>query len=83
MPTWTSVTVANRRSYAVCGPTDCPHDERFVHENLFGRICVPSDFSFTTGRSRKVKQVRINGRWRYPGGCSAIVDGLLAAFGHG
>ena len=65
----------------ICGPGDCPVDDRFVHENFFGTLCVPSDFSFTTGRSRKVKKQRLWGRWWWTGGCQGAAVGLIQLVG--
>ena len=53
----------------ICGPTDCPHHPDFEHDNYFG--CVPKDFSPNTGRSKKYRQIKRGGRFRWNGGCDA------------
>lgn len=58
--------------YAIylCGPTVCPADPNFEHDNYFG--CIPKDFSSTTGRSKKYRQSEgSNGRYHWNGGCDA------------
>lgn len=51
----------------ICGPTDCPNDDGFEHDNYFG--CVPKDFSPGSGRSRNFRQTETSGRWFWNGGC--------------
>lgn len=63
----------------VCGPGDCPSDPEFIHENLMGPVCVPRDFSLTTGRSRKRRQHHFGDRWWWNGGCDAILEGIFVA----
>lgn len=60
----------------ICGPTDCPNDPAFEHDNYFG--CIPKDFSQSTGRSKthhqtkKVDPTSPTGyRYRWNGGCDA------------
>lgn len=57
--------------YAVylCGDTDCPHDDAFEHRFYFG--CVPRDFSPQSGRSKTHRQRRVDGLFRWDGGCDA------------
>ncbi len=63
----------SRYSAIVCGPTRCPFDPRFEHDNYFG--CVPADFSPTTGKSKTLKRKRnAEGRYRWSGGCDAKED---------
>lgn len=70
--------MARYRSY-LCGPSDCPNDPEFEHDNYFG--CVPRDFSPTTGRSKTHRQIKTNVaapgvpgefRWKWDGGCGAV-----------
>lgn len=70
--------------YAVylCGiPGNCPSDERFQHISMMGPVCVPTDFSERTGRSRTHKQRQVGDRYWWDGGCSAVLLGLLALAG--
>ncbi len=60
----------------LCGPSDCPNDAGFEHDDYFG--CVPRDFSPTTGRSKSHRQSRVvdkssplGYRYRWNGGCDA------------
>ena len=68
----------------ICGPTDCPVDPRFEHDNYFG--CVPKTFNPTTGRAKGHYQTKsilpyrsdrtggtvpgTTGRYVWDGGCS-------------
>lgn len=55
------------RTY-LCGPSDCPTDPGFEHDNYFG--CVPKDFKERTGRSATFRQKKgADGRYRWNGGC--------------
>lgn len=52
----------------ICGPSDCPNDPAFEHDNYFG--CIPKDFSEKTGRSKTHRQHQdADGRYRWNGGC--------------
>jgi hypothetical protein len=55
----------------VCGPSDCPYDENFEHDNYYG--CVPKDFSPSAGWSKTYSQKRNAelGRYLWNGGCDA------------
>ena len=60
-----------RTSVILCGPGPCPNDPAFEHDNYFG--CIPSDFSASTGRSKKYRQTRgPDGRYYWNGGCKAL-----------
>ena len=63
------------RMIHICGPTDCPNDETFEHDNYFG--CIPKDFVPRTGRSKTktVKQSKVDGLWKWNGGCDASGNG--------
>lgn len=74
--------MARYKSY-LCGPTTCPNDPEFVHDNYFG--CVPRTFSPTTGKAKGYRQVKTNVpapgipgeyRWKWDhGGCDpAVLD---------
>lgn len=64
--------VKRYRTY-LCGPSSCPNDPEFEHDNYYG--CVPSDFSPTTGRSKTYRQRRgADGLWRWNGGCDAAPE---------
>ena len=63
------------RTY-LCGPTGCPNDSAFEHDNYFG--CVPKDFKERTGRSKTNHQTKVTTgpgpldyRYRWDGGCDA------------
>jgi hypothetical protein len=71
--------MARYKTY-LCGPSDCPNDPAFEHDNYFG--CVPKDFSPTTGRSKKYRQHRVarpdlplGERYEWNGGCDAARAG--------
>ena len=52
----------------VCGPSDCPNDPEFEHDNYYG--CVPKDFKPVTGRSKSHRQAQdAQGLYRWDGGC--------------
>jgi hypothetical protein len=70
------------KSY-LCGPTTCPNDPNFEHDNYFG--CVPRDFSPTTGKSKRFRQTKVAAsdtpggyRWKWNGGCAAAPEGEQA-----
>jgi hypothetical protein len=64
------------RATYICGPSDCPNDPEFEHDNYYG--CIPRDFSGTTGRSAKHRTTRTERPWfdlgyrfLWDGGCDA------------
>lgn len=66
------------RTY-ICGPTDCPRDPAFEHDNYYG--CVPKNFNQRTGRSKTHHQTKVvtgpgpmDYRYHWNGGCDALVD---------
>lgn len=64
--------MARGRIY-ICGPTDCPHDSEFEHDNYYG--CVPKDFSGTTGKSKRhVQKKDATGHYRWNGGCDGTAQ---------
>lgn len=57
----------------LCGPSTCPYDPNFEHDNYFG--CVPKNFNPRTGRAKGFPQTkRADGKHRWPGGCHAAQD---------
>lgn len=57
----------------LCGPSDCPNDSAFEHDNYFG--CVPKNFSATTGRSKTHRQHKDEtGHYRWNGGCDVVSE---------
>lgn len=62
----------------ICGPSDCPNDPEYIHENLFGKVCVPRNFSFNTGRARghhnqkfEHPSFQLGYKYLWDGGCDA------------
>jgi len=58
-----------KRTTIICGPTTCPHDPNFEHDNYFG--CIPKDFRERTGKSKTYRQTRHGDRYYWNGGCAA------------
>jgi hypothetical protein len=67
----------------VCGPSSCPSDPAFEHDNYFG--CVPTDFSPRTGLSKTYRQVRgADGIYYWNGGgCVGLGVAALVALRDG
>lgn len=63
----------------VCGPSACPVDTDFEHDDYYG--CVPKDFKPSTGRSKTHHTTRMTDpgsplgyRYRWNGGCSLMAN---------